>query len=468
MDLKYLDISVKMKNENFGLFNVTANIIKESFVDNGTQNWMFTDSGLRKYDNNGVPLYDNTGKQLYGINEKGIKVALAELASNVVSNPYAKSTYTGNTKINKSTLDSSVGKIFNSITNNVVQSNLISAASAAGAFNQLDLKGIKCKNVILTGINQDASSQAVTASQSKQKAQSNITNTISTNIQKVMNNLKVNGIAAYSEENNKAVMSVNNLFGLGSSTPSAVSLAIGLGNTGLFDANNKLENTITKNLDLDSSTTIKSENNITNTINNNVNQSNVATCSASAGAANKINISDMYCGNSLTISNINQKAYATALANCIFDQTAISNITNTIKTQISSSFDQVYDGVLNKIQSRYTPSEAKTAYQEYYNRTNKIDALGRLHANAINTASCATSNNTIDAACLAALQNTPQEQEQAAFIFDPLANKSKPVVVQQKTVIVASESNRTMMYIIIGVVVLIIMGIIMLVASRKN
>jgi len=466
MNLKYLDISVKMRNENFGLFNIMENKIKEPFA-NGTQSWMFTDNGLRKYDNNGIPLYDDKGKQLYGINESGIKTALSELAKDVVSNPFAKVTYNGNTKINKSTLDNSVGKIFNSITNNVIQSNITAAASAAGAFNQLDLKNIKCKNVILTGVNQDSTAQAVTASQSKQLAQSTITNNISTNIQKVLNNLKVNGISAYSEENSKSVDTVSTLFGLGSSTPSAVSIAVGLGNTGLFDSNNKLESTITKNLDLDSSITIKSENNVQNIINNNVNQSNVATCAATAGASNNINISDMTCGNSLTISNITQKAYASALANCIFDQSAISNITNTIKTQISSSFDQVYDNVLNKIQSRYTPSEAKQAYQEYYKQTGKIDALGRLHANTINTAACATSNNTIDSACLAALQKTKEEEEQKAYIFDPLAKKTTPVVVQQATVTVVAESNNRLMYIIIGVVVLIIIAIIMFVASKK-
>jgi hypothetical protein len=467
---KYLDISIIKPNETFGLFNIKENKKhecneqnkqKEQFVANN--DWMFTENGLRKYDDNGNALYDNTGKQIYGIGSNGLRIDLPTDPKSV-SNPFKKKKHDTNSKIDNSILNDSINKIFNNITNKVIQNNITQAASAAGAFNNIDISKIKCKNVIISGISQDASAVATTMSQSTQKAKSNITNKISTNIQSVLNNLKTNGISAYSDENNKSTMDVNNLFNINNDTAKAATIALDLGNAGLFDDNNKIDNSISSVLNINNSIKIQSENNISNIISNNVTQTNLATCVATAAAANNFKIQDIVCENSLTISNIQQKAFADAIAKCTFDQSAVSNITNSINTQIASSFNQVYDSTLDKLQTRFVPAESKQAYKEYYDSMNKIDALGRLYANGMLTASCATSDNTIDKTCLAALQAKAEERppEQTVIVVTPY----KPPQQQQPKNEPASSTN--LWYTVGSICLFLLILLIILVLRRKS
>ena len=436
LEKKYLDISVKKTNEHFGLFNIRNNNSGiEKFTDTNTH-WMFNDDGLRKYDDNGDALFDNTGKQIFDIDENGIKKPLGKekftdlgsVFGGINDNKFLKQSYENNQNINKSVVDNSVSNIFNNVTNNVMQNNITAASAAAGALNEIVLKNINCKNVTISGIDQDATAQALVISKATQTAKNSITTNIATNIQKTLENIKkATQFSDYSDENKNAASVVTGLFGL-SDPRDGVGAAMSLGNMGLFDSNNKLDSTISKNIHIDDSTTIKSENNIQNLIKNNVNQKNLATCAANAASDNSIDIEDIQCKGTLTVGNVQQTAYAQAIAKCTFDQKSESTINNTITTQISSSFNQVYDDVLTTIEAKYGAKDAngnygpkdaasaKAAYAEYYESTNKINALGRLHAAVLNTAACTKTNqygvSSVDKDCLKALQETsPSSQE---------------------------------------------------------
>jgi hypothetical protein len=402
---KYLDITkiIKNKKENFGLFNVSSiNNINEYFTNDriSAQNWMFTSDGKRKYDNNGVSLFDNNGKQLYDIDDNGFKIPL-NTTNNLNNSNTMKQSYETNKNINNSAVNSSINKIFNNVSNNVIQSNLSIATASAGALNNIDIKNINCKNFTLSNIDQIANSNAQINSKVKQDSSNTISTNINNNIFNMIDKVKKSAIGDYSNENLNAINDVKIAFNL-TDPIDATKLASDFGNAGL-SGNNNINSSITNALNIDNSTTVKSETNINNIIKNNVNQDNVATCAANAAAKNNITLSDITCQNA-TISNVTQKAIATAIADCTFDQRTTSAINNNIQTQISSTFDQVYDKVLETVQKKYNPSQAAQAYKEYYDNINKLNTLGRLHAAVLTTTSCSDKYGKVDTNCLSNLQ----------------------------------------------------------------
>jgi len=436
---KYLEINNKGKNEHFGLFKIREINLDnlEKFTTSDTTSdathWMFNKNGLRKYDDNGIALFDNNGIQILNIDENGINVPLNKVLYNfngINDIKFVKKNYENNKNINSDTVDKSISKIFNNISNNVVQNNLADAAASSGAMNSMTFSNIHCKNLTISNFSQYANADATVISKVKQISTSNISTNISNNIEKTIHDVSSNNFGQYSDENKIAATNVASMFGLGTDTDSGISVALSLGNNGLFatdKANSTLNSTISNTLSLDNSIVIKSENNIQNIIKNTISQNNVAVCVANAAAANIINFNDILCtkNGSLTIQNGNQTAIASALANCTFDQQNSVTINNTIKTNVSSGFNQVYDELLKAIEKKYgiqgsnnkygpkNAESAKAAYKEYYAGSDKIDALGRLHADILNTVGCATTDKsgvitTVNTDCVKALTKVVQ------------------------------------------------------------
>ena len=460
LEEKYLDITIKKTNEHFGLFNVRSSNI-ENFTDTNT-NWMFNNKGLRRFDDNGILISDSN------------------INSN--NNNFLKQSYENNQYINQSTLDNSISKIFNNISNNVVQNNLSDASAAAGALNSISFNNINCKNVTISNFSQYANADSTIINHATQSAKSNISTNISNSIQKTIHDVASNNFGQYSDENKKAAADVASLFGFGNDTDSGITIALSLGNSGLFPTpNNKLDSTIAKTLDLDNSITIKSENNIQNIVNNTISQSNIASCAATAAAANVININDIACLGDLTVTNGKQDAYAKSIASCTFNQKNSVTINNNIKTSISDGFNQVYDELLKTIETKYGKKDsngnyipkdatsAKAAYKEYYDSAAKLNALGRLHSDIINTVGCATTdkNNittTVNSDCIKALQDNTEQ-----------SGKNTPITIPSHKANVPSDSpspsspppppppndnNKLIIYILAGVILFMIICII--------
>jgi hypothetical protein len=483
---KYLKITNKENNEHFGLFQIIEKKLNnlENFANTATSHWMFNEKGLRKYDDNAIPLFNNEGIQILDIDTNGNSKPLnGNNDSSINNNKFVKQSYENNQYINQSTIDNSISKIFNNVSNNVVQNNLSDASAAAGALNVMNFNNIHCKNVTISNFSQYANANATIINNATQNAKSNISTNISNNIQKTIHDVASNNFGQYSDENKKASSDVANMFGFGNDTDSGITVALSLGNSGLFSTpNNKLDSTIANTLDLDNSITIKSENNIQNIINNTISQSNIASCAATAAAANVINIDDIACLGDLTVTNGKQTAYANSIANCTFNQKNSVTINNNIKTSISDGFNQVYDELLKTIETKYGKKDsngnyipkdaasAKAAYKEYYDSAAKLNALGRLHSDIINTVGCATTdkNNittTVDSDCIKALQdNTVQSEKNTPLIIPPrksnIPSDTPPSQPSSPPSPNKDDNNMLIIYILAGVILFMITCII--------
>jgi hypothetical protein len=102
-----------------------------------------------------------------------------ESFSDGTQNINIRKSFDSNTKVDNSKLIDSINKIVSNVSNNVVQENVASSNISSGSSNRMILKDIGgCKDIIVSGVRQTASSTSSNITQSKQKS----VNSIATNI----------------------------------------------------------------------------------------------------------------------------------------------------------------------------------------------------------------------------------------------------------------------------------------------
>jgi uncharacterized membrane protein YgcG len=413
----YLSITNKTNNEHFGLFSIRPNRI-ENFINMGSATStregglgkggisngdakpvtctkkgikIFNDKKELLYDIDGLPLFDRSGKRLYNLNTNNKRVKVDGFSNieeffmigggnttNITNTTNIKKTYENNQKINRSMQVESTNKLFNDVANDVVQSNLASSAAAAGALNSIDLHGVKCDNIKISNINQDASAVFTLISEQKQKQISTISSDIATSIDKKIEKAGGTDIGELQANNLKQMNDFMNATP-GYDPDAAGRIAggvsnIGFGNTTNVNNSYSLDANVKSALDLDESFKIKDDDEIKNTINNKISQTNIAKCQGSGSSANQVNLSDIACKN-MELSDIKQKAATDVLVKCMFDQEAVSEITTKITNKISKQFNQIYDKVTDNIMAKYCPGQEKEAMQEYFSKMAKVDTI---------------------------------------------------------------------------------------------
>ena len=248
------------------------------------------------------------------------------------------SSFETNKKVNNDLFDQSTSKIFSNVTSKVIQNNATSTAAAVGSTNTVWLNGIKCKNIVITGIDQTSTAKAAVTSESRQEATSNVSSEITNAITKKISStdaIKSIDIDKYDAPNIqqlKSYMSSDPLFDI----DKALSF-------GSINQNNvsTLDNSMKKAFNLDNSFNITPSQEISNNIGNTISQGNLATCKASANSQNQLLLNDIQCNN-FTMDNIKQKAFSELVMNCVFDQKNTSNITTKITNELKSQYNQIY------------------------------------------------------------------------------------------------------------------------------
>ena len=289
-----------------------------------------------------------------------------------------KKSFETNNKIDRSMLVESVTKLVNNVSSDVVQKNSASAASAVGASNTLWLSNVKCDDVTISGVRQNAQAVSQTSVKSSQSNQSKISNDISTSIDKTIEKVGSTDVAAIEGENTKKLNEFMKATP-GYDPDKALKLAgecpggglFSLGNSCAVNSSYELDASVKNALDLDESFKINDTDDISTEIKTKLEQANFASCSASASASNQILLQDITCDSMaamnkaqqledptkplskakrgrLEISDIEQQAVGKLYMTCVFDQKNVSDIANKMVTKVAKKYNQIYDAIEKK------------------------------------------------------------------------------------------------------------------------
>ena len=289
-----------------------------------------------------------------------------------------KKSFETNNKIDRSMLVDSVTKLVNNVSSDVVQKNSATAASAVGASNTLWLSNVKCDDVVISGVRQNAQAISQTSMKSSQSNQSKISNDISTSIDKTIEKVGSTDVAAIEGENTKKLNEFMKATP-GYDPDKALKLAgecpggglFSLGNSCAVNSSYELDASVKNALDLDESFKINDTDDISTEIKTKLEQANFASCSASASASNQIVLQDITCDSmaamnkakkldetdkplskakrgKLEISDIEQQAVGKLYMTCVFDQKNVSDIANKMVTKVAKKYNQIYDAIEKK------------------------------------------------------------------------------------------------------------------------
>ena len=289
-----------------------------------------------------------------------------------------KKSFETNNKIDRSMLVESVTKLVNNVSSDVVQKNSASAASAVGASNTLWLSNVKCDDVVISGVRQNAQAVSQTSVKAAQTNQSKISNDISTSIDKTIEKVGSTDVAGLEAENTKKLNEFMKATP-GYDPDKALKLAgecpggglFSLGNSCAVNSSYELDASVKNALDLDESFKINDTDDISTEIKTKLEQANFASCSASASASNQILLQDITCDSMaamnkaqqledptkpltkakrgrLEISDIEQQAVGKLYMTCVFDQKNVSDIANKMVTKVAKKYNQIYDAIEKK------------------------------------------------------------------------------------------------------------------------
>jgi hypothetical protein len=408
--------------------------------------------------------------------------------TNINDSVKIKKNFENNQKINRSMTVDSLSKIINNIVTDVVQKNSANAAAAVGASNSLFISGIKCETVHISGIKQVSESELKLQVKTQQSNTSKVSTEISTNINKIIEKAGATNLAALQSENTKQLNDYmkampgydpNKAQKLASQCPSGGSL-ISVGNKCDVNSSYELDSSVKQSLDLDESFKITDNDDISNDIKNKIEQSNFASCQANASADNAVIIQDIMCtvnnaatsadkaskkNGTFVFEDSDQKAVAKLYMTCVFDQRSISEIANKIMNTIAKRYNQIYDAIEKK---------AETKGPEYYKKASElVDLLAAAGTEQIQAAateqkqtdateqtdtnipiSNITDNSTIDSPSKPKPVNDNHDREY-------ITKKDEQEEINKKL-------NSTIWFVISGIILLlIIIIIILIVKSRK-
>ncbi len=290
--------------------------------------------------------------------------------------------FENNQKINRSMMVESVTKLVNNVSQDVMQKNTSSAAAAAGASNTLMLSGINCDEIEISGVRQKAEATADVLVKSQQSNVSKISTEISTSIDKTIEKVGGTDLAALQAENTKQLNDFMKAMPgydpdkaqkLASKCPKGGGL-LSAGNKCDVSTEYELNASVKQALELDESFKINDQDDVSNDIKTKVEQANFASCQANATAQNAIILQDIQCGvmsavnqakrdaaneasgkptrKKLTVSDIQQDAISKLYMTCVFDQKNVSEIANKITNSIAKKYNQIYDAVQKKGESK--------------------------------------------------------------------------------------------------------------------
>jgi len=266
--------------------------------------------------------------------------------------------FESNPRVNKPLMLQSLVNIINSALNNVKQNNVASAAALGASMNTLILIGLNATNLTIQNITQNANADVVAEVKSAQENVSNIINSMNNNIsQKIINQSNISDAINQINNNNiNALQAILNKKSLGNYNLDAGSLINAFFSGDPNSTKNltpDMENNLKNLLGIDNSTQITSNSNTNNEIANAINNANYAGCNATAIANNTLALLNANVSGNITIDTITQNGKANLNLNCAFNQKSISNISNNIVNNISTTIDNLYKGANNKDPTNY-------------------------------------------------------------------------------------------------------------------
>lgn len=323
--------------------------------------------------------------------------------TNLKSDTKINKSFEQDQKINRSMAVDSITKLMQNVSNDVIQKNSANASAAVSASNTMNIEGIRCDDVIVTGVRQKSQAIAQVQVKSSQANTSKISTEISNNIKKTIEKQGGTDLAKLQADNTKQLNDFMNAMP-GYDPNAAAKLAeqcpkpppaddggffsslipnISIGNTCNASSSYELNASVKQALNLDESFKIDDKDDLSSDVKNSINQANFASCAASASANNTINIKDIMCSTmnatakakekaavdaglvpppakrgKLEISDIEQTAIAQLFMTCIFDQKNTSKIATKMATSIEKKYSQMYDAVEAKLKGK-TPEEEK-------------------------------------------------------------------------------------------------------------
>jgi hypothetical protein len=343
----------------------------------------------------------NIHQNKYNIIEPFGKVTKVTEPFGKVTEPFGKVTelfgdvnirksFEDNKNIDNSKLIESLNKVISNTSNNVIQKNVANSVSSAGASNVMNFSDIVgCDKVVISGVTQTSYGTNKNTTQTKQTSVNNLSTDIINEIDKQVN---TNNNFDFSQlPQNK---DMEDFFKNKPDIPKPVCNSVASANVlGLVRAsagerctqpNFNSDEAIKQTLNLDNSFTFKDDDNIQTNISNMIDQSNYASCAASASAQNQMAFEKIKCnqGGTVEISDIEQKAIAEVITNCIFDQTNTNNISTKIANKIKKRYDQLYEAVFDKAKNM-SPGDSKAYYDEKIELLDKLAAAEQERINAV-------------------------------------------------------------------------------------
>jgi hypothetical protein len=261
----------------------------------------------------------------------------------------------------------------------------------------ISLSNIKCANVTISNIDQDAQATSQVDIAVDQQNSSVVSSSIVDDIDKRIQGLNPDAYETfYSRELNKLMNPIkgydpNKVYNLYNEcskyVPENVESNSMFGFISFNDGNKyaptclnttyELDPSLLTALELDNTFRIKEdEKNIgaVNLISNQIAQTNFASCSASASANNQIDVNNAICvvsngkAGNFKMDKISQKAVAQLYMTCVFNQKNSSDIVNKITSKVSTKYNQVYDAIANN-------AIRKNSVEYYQKATNLFDTF---------------------------------------------------------------------------------------------
>ena len=371
----------------------------------------------------------------------------------------ASASFETNESVNTSMMVESLKNIINSAVNDVKQNNTAQAAALASAVNSLSFVGVNAKNIILKNITQVAEANVDAQVDAVQTNISSIVNTMETSIQdQITKNSNVSDvIKQINEDNLRALQAtidalppvpnvpkksagdhINNFFGSGNKTTNNINV--------------DYENNVKKMLQIDDSFKVSDNSNLRNELTNTVTSASYAECEAKANLNNAI---ALFNGNAenIVVDTLTQEGIADLNLRCAFNQTNISNISNKIVSQISTTINNLYKGI------QANPDPKKSEFLHYLGGAISdkiIGASGAIPPNYTVTGSITQPNNQT--------QGNQQQQQQPS---NQQQQQQQQQPSNQQTDNQQQTSNNMMIYGVIGIIVFLFLIIIIFILVKK-
>ena len=373
----------------------------------------------------------------------------------------ASASFESNSRVNTSMMVDSLTNIINNSLNDVKQSNGAEALALGFATNTIGINDFTAKNFNFTGIKQDAHAIVNADVTVQQKNVSTIVNEMENSIQKNItkeSNIS-NTINQINDDNQQALQESINAIPPIPNVPKPaasdhISNFFGIGNTTTNNISATYESSVKKMLEIDDSFTVSDNNNIKNDLLNYITTANYATCQTDATARNLTELINIEVEEDANIS-IEQISKAETNLKCAFNQTNISKIANKIVTQISTTINNLYEGI------KKNPTPAKYDFLHH---------LGAAISDKVISASgTIPSTNQFSEQPNTELSEQPNQQNQQNQQNQPnqpnqLNQQNQQNQPNQST----QPTNNTMIYIFVGIIIIIFVILILIFMMKKN